>query len=112
MGISLIVAWSIALGFMILFFLIAVLQANSVPFQPGCGDITKRRVIFWVWCVLTPLISFGVNAIVAGQIEVPAHRNMYLTASGIAAGVALVVFVLVGAIIGFSARGKLRRWPF
>lgn len=112
MGLSLIVAWSIALGFMILFFLIALLWSNSVPYRPGGSDNVKRRVIFWVWCALTPLCSFGINWIVAGGAQTPAEKIDYMAAAGIAAVVALVLFIIVGAIVGFSATGKLRRWPF
>lgn len=112
MGISLIIAWSVAFGFMLLFLLLALLLSNNVPYMPGGRDKSKRRVQFWIFCALTPLFAFGVNAIITTGIDVPALRTDYLVASGIAAGVALLVFVIIGAVISKSSSGKLQDWAF
>lgn len=112
MGISTIVAYSIGFGLMLIFLLIAVIMSNGVPYVPGGADVGKRRGIFWVWCVLTPIISMGVNAIIWSQINVPALQQNYIVASCIASGLSLVLFIVIGAVIGFATRGKLQRWPF
>lgn len=112
MGTSLIVAYGIGIGVMIILFLIALLTSNNVPFIPGGADVSKRRSIFWIWCALTPIVVFAINMIFYSQIEVPAQAKNYLTASFISAAIALVLFILVGIVIGFSSRGKLQRWPF
>lgn len=105
-------AWSIAFGIMVLFLLLALLFSSNVHFRPNGSDIVKRRIYFWLFCAISFIVGFGVNAVIYSRIEVASKGADYIAAAGIAGAVALVVYILIGIVVGFSARGKLQRWPF
>lgn len=111
MGTSVIVAYTWSVIVLVVFFLAAVFVSNSIAYRPGGGDDTSRRIWFWVLCALTPLVSFGINSIVAGGIRVPAHRMNYLANAGIGAGAAVVLFILMGFVLSRAfSRSKISSW--
>lgn len=92
-------------------FLLSVLIAVLIPFKPNNTGRTARRVWFWVLCVLTPIVSFVVNQIVASGIEIPVKKEEYISTSVIASIIALVLFVVLGFAISkiFSTK-KVGTW--
>lgn len=90
---------------------LAALIANMVNYKPSDPGTTKRRVWFWVLCVLGVLIPFIVNFCLAMEIQVDHLRYEYLKNSCIAAFVFAVVYILVGFIISkANSHKKIGSW--
>lgn len=106
-----ITAYIVSACVMIVLFLISTIIANMIAHRPGGGDITKRRIWFWVLGVLTPVIAFAINFYISTDIEVPTTKTTYLTQSGIASAVSLVIYILIGFILSkLFNRTKLGTW--
>lgn len=89
-------AYMWALVVMIVFLLLAVFIANMILYKPNNPGTTTRRIWFWVCCVLTAVAAFVINYIIGSSITVPAIKNDYLMHTGIACGVAVVLYILIG----------------
>lgn len=111
MGASIVVAYTWAAVVLVVFFLIAVFISNAISYRPGGGDVTQRKIVFWIFCVLTPAVTFGINAIIAHDINVPTARDSYLAQGAIAAGAAFVLFFLMGVVLSKAfSRSKISSW--
>lgn len=109
---NVITAYVVALVIMIVFFLLAVVISNNIPYVKGASDKLRRRVWFWVLAVLTPVISIIYNAsFIMPSIRIPSMRNAYFAQSCIAAGAAFLLFVLVGLLLSKSfSHSKISSW--
>lgn len=106
-----ITAYIVSASVLIVMFIIALVSAQMISFAPDHSDVPRRRVWFWICCLLTPVIAFCVNySLFYEDITVPTAKDAYILASGIGAGVVLVLFILVGLGLSRSSRGKLASW--
>ncbi len=104
-------AYTWAIVTLIVFFLIAILSANMVPYKPNNPGTSTRRVYFWVICVLSVVVGFFVNFGIASGIEVPTIKSDYMLHSSIAAGISFVVFIILGfAISKMFPNKKVGTW--
>lgn len=110
-AISMSSAYMWAVVTMAIFFLIAVLSANLIIFKPNDTGTTKRRIWFWVLFAFTGIVSFLINYIISTGVEVPSVKSDYLMHSGIACGVALLLYVVLGFIVStIFKNSKVGTW--
>lgn len=96
---------------MVVFFLTAVLSANLIIFKPNDPGTTARRIWFWIFFALTLVVSFLINYIISEGIDVPSIKSDYLMHSGIATGVAIVIYVILGfAVSKIFKNSKVGTW--
>lgn len=96
---------------LIVMFIIAFATAQMTNYKPDHSDVAKRRVWFWLCCILTPVFAFCINYFKFYQaITVPTAQESYILAASIGAGVALVLFILLGLALSKSSTGKLASW--
>lgn len=100
-----------ALVIMVVCFLLAVVIANLIPYTTRNPGTAKRRVWFWILLVAAGAIGYVVNYYIAGSIFIPNLYSEYLMHAAIAAGVAVVVYLILGFIVSkvFSS-SKLGTW--
>ena len=111
MGPSFLTAYIWAIIGLVALFFVAIIQANMIPYHPKGTDIPKRRIGFWVCCILAPVIGFVINWIVAGSIKIPTLRDAYVQHALIASGCTLVGFILLGfALSKAFSRKKIGTW--
>lgn len=101
--------WSFVV--MAAFFLLAVLIANMILFKPGNTGVTQRRVWFWILAIGTGIISFLINYGIGSGITVPNIQSSYFMHSGIASGVSVVIFIVLGFALGkVFSKSKIGTW--
>lgn len=101
--------WAIVI--MAAFFLLAVVIANLILFKPNNSGTTSRRIWFWVLCVATGLVGFIINFIRAQKIDVPSVQSSFLMHTAIAAGVCVVVYIIVGFVFSkLFPNSKVGTW--
>lgn len=101
--------WAIVI--MAVFFLLAVIISNLILFKPNNPGTTTRRIWFWVLCVATGVVGFLINFIIGKGITVPSIQGDYFMHSGIAAGVCVVVYILVGFVVSkLFPNSKVGTW--
>ncbi len=104
-------AYMLAAVTMAVFFLIAVLSANMIIFKPNNPGTTTRRIWFWVLFALTGIVSFIINFTVSSNIDVRSTKSDYLMHSGIACGVVLLLYVVLGFVISkLFKNSKVGTW--
>jgi hypothetical protein len=98
-----------------LFILIAALISNAIKFEGGANpsDPKKRKIWFWVMAILNPVVFFVLSAFVLAPN--PEDDQMvydeYMAVLPIAAGVGLLVYVLIGFILSLTIKnGKINNW--
>lgn len=97
--ISLIQPYMWALVVFAVAFLLAIVFSNMVLYKPNNPGVATRRIIFWVLGVLTCIVSFVVNYILANDILISTEHTKYITHAGIASGAVLVLYIVLGFII-------------
>ncbi|MEE1226267.1 MAG: hypothetical protein UHM08_04085 [Bacteroidales bacterium] len=96
---------------MAIFFLIAVLSANMIIFKPNDPGTTKRRIWFWVLCVLAGVVGFLINFLTTLDNEVSSNRSDYIMHSGIALAIAILLYIAIGFIISkIFKNSKVGTW--
>lgn len=96
---------------MVVFFLIAALVANMIPYKSDNPGVTKRRIWFWILCVATGVVSYVINSVIASGITVPSAKSDFVMHAGIAAVVALVAYIVLGFILSkVFANSKIGTW--
>ncbi len=104
-------AYMWALIIMVACFVLAVVISNLILFKPNDPGTTARRVWFWGLCVATGVISFLVNYHTASGIEVPTDQSSFLKHAGIATGVSVVLYIIVGfAVSKLFPNTKVGTW--
>lgn len=92
-------AYMWALVSMAICFFIAVIVANAVLYKPGNPGTTTRRIWFWVFCIASGIVGYLINYIIGSNIAVPTIQSNYLMHSGIAAGISVVLYIVVGFLV-------------
>lgn len=101
--------WAIVI--MVVFFLLAVIISNAIIFKPNNPGTTTRRIWFWILCVATGVVGFIVNFIIGNSITVPSIQSDYYMHSGIAAGISVVVYILIGFVVSkLFPNSKVGTW--
>lgn len=95
-------AYIISLIVAIVAMLVAIVASNKVAYDPSvkAGDVTIRRIWFWVMGVLTPIIAlifcyFLVYETARGK----SHKADAMQAMCIAAAISFVLYVAVGWVL-------------
>lgn len=98
-----------------LFILIAALISNAIKFEGGANpkDPGKRKMWFWIIAIMNPVIFYVLSAFVLAPD--PDNDQMvydeYMATLPIAAGVGLVVYVILGFVLSkIFNNGKLGNW--
>jgi hypothetical protein len=92
-------------------FLIAVVIANMILFKPGNTGVTHRRIWFWILCVATGIVGFLINYGIGSNITVPSIQANYYMHSGIAAGVSVVIYIILGLVLSkMFSNSKIGTW--
>lgn len=101
--------WSIVI--MVVAFFITVIISNLIKYKPSDSGTTTRRIWFWVLCVAASLVGFVINYIIGKTITVPSIQGNYLMHAGIAAGVCVVVYILIGIVVSkLFPNSKVGTW--
>ena len=94
-----------------IFFCIAILCANMIAYRPNDPGTTKRRSTFWALGVVGVVVGFFINYYFASKIDVPTLNASYTLNSCIAAGISLVVYIILGfALSKMFPRAKVGTW--
>lgn len=98
-----------------LFILIAALVSNAIKFEGGANpqDPKKRKIWFWIFAILTPVVFFLLCAFVLAPKADDDQMvyDDYMKALPIAAGVSFVVYVVLGLVLSKMFKtGKLGNW--
>ena len=108
---SMVTAYIWSLVVFVIFFLVTIIISNMVPYKPNNTGAGKRRIVFWVFAVLTFAISFLINIAVASNIAVQSIKDEYINNSIIGAGAAIVLFILIGLVISKACpKTKVGTW--
>lgn len=101
-----------ALAIMVVCFVLAIIISNLILFKPNNPGTTARRIWFWVLAVASALIGLTINICVSGGDDVSkAAHNSYMAAAGIAAGISLVVYIVLGfALSKMFPKSKIGTW--
>jgi sulfoxide reductase heme-binding subunit YedZ len=98
-----------------LFILIAALISSAIKYEGGANpqDPKKRKIWFWVMAILNPAAFFLLSAFVLAPN--PEDDQMvydeFMAALPIAAGVGLVVYIVLGFVLSkVFKNGKLGNW--
>ena len=92
--------------------LIAALISNSIKYEGGANpkDPAKRKMWFWVWAVLTPVLGFALGFLMKptkNQME----ANKYMNALFIGIALAFVIYIILGFVLSkVFKNGKLGNW--
>lgn len=101
--------WAIVI--MVVAFAFAVLISNLILFKPNDPGTTKRRIWFWALCVANGVIGFVINYFIGKNIAVPNIQSDYFMHSGIAAGVSILLYIILGfAMSKLFPKSKVGTW--
>ena len=107
-------AYIIAVVIALFFLLIAAVISNLIQFEGGSNpkDKRKRKTWFWVLGSITPIVIFLYGfIIVRPDILVPSMRDKYTTAISIGAGIAFVLYLVLGFVLSkVFKHGKIGNW--
>ena len=96
----------------VVLFLVAAILSMSISFRPDLSDVSKRKVVFWIFAILCPVLTFviGYFAFYNG-IKVHTQQTSYMTAMGISAAISFVLYVVLGFIAAkINKTGKIGNW--
>lgn len=105
-------AYVIGVCVSVILVLLAALIAKVIKFNPDLSDVKKRKIWFWIFAVLCPVFTFVIAylAIYSG-IRARNQQNAYMVAMGIASGVSIVLYVIMGIIASkIDRNGKIGNW--
>lgn len=103
-----------AVIFAAVFILIALVVAKMIDFEGGQNprDPFKRKLWFWVLGVAASISNFlfGYFTIYLPESN-PYYQSQLITAIGIATGVSLVLYILLGFVLSKVIKdGKINNW--
>ena len=107
-------AYTVGVVVSLVFILISGMIAKAISFRPDLSDVSKRKLWFWIFAILCPIITFGVTFFIYSGIKARNAQSDYMIAMCIAAGVSILLYILIGFIASkFDKNGKLgnsNRW--
>lgn len=114
MNTSVVSAYLIGAGVVVVLFLLATVISHLIRYEAGVNpqDKRKRKLWFWVLAVLCPIVTFlFAYFCVYLDIRVPSQQSTYMTAIFISTGLSFVVYVAVGFVLSkMFPHGKLASW--
>ena len=95
--------------------LIAAFISNSIKYEGGSHpkDPGKRKLVFWVTMIAAPILTFvlGVFLFAPDETNDPIAHDEFMQALPIAAGLSLVIYILIGFVIAKAMKNsKLGHW--
>jgi sulfoxide reductase heme-binding subunit YedZ len=108
-------AYIISIVVAVIVLLIAALISNAIKFEGGAHpkDPGKRKMVFWIIMILAPVLTFVLGSFVFAPDESvdPIANDEFMSALPIAAGVSLVVYIVLGFVISKAMKnGKIGHW--
>lgn len=90
---------------------LAVIISNLINYKPNNPGTVAKRIWFWALCAANVAAGFLINFLIQEKIVVPTQASAYLKAAGIAAGIALVGYIVMGFCISkMFPRTKVGTW--
>ena len=97
------------------FILLAALISNAIKFEGGANpkDPGKRKMWFWIIAIINPIVFYLLGAFALSPN--PENDQMvydeYMASLPIAAGIGLVVYIILGFVLSkLFKNGKLGNW--
>ncbi|MCQ2224484.1 MAG: hypothetical protein MJZ14_02005 [Paludibacteraceae bacterium] len=91
----------------IVLFLLALVFSNGVNYEPDKSDVRKRKIIFWVFNIVSLLGGLALNYFLELKgIRVPSKAESYLIHMAIAAVVFFVLYIVIGFVLSKVCKGK------
>lgn len=105
-------AYIIGVGACIVLILLAAVIATSISYKPDLTDVKKRKIWFWIFALLCPVLTFVIAYFAYYKgIKVRTQQTAYMTAIGISAAISFVLYVVLGFIAAkVSKTGKIGNW--
>lgn len=106
-------AYIISIATALLLILISAIIANTIQFEGGANpkDPQKRKLWFWIFAILTPLITFLLGYYVFKPDDNIMIVNRFLKALGIGTGVAFITYIFLGYVLSkIFKNGKIGNW--
>ncbi len=86
----------------IIFIVISLVVANMIAYEGGKNpkDAKKRKIWFWILASVNAMVFFLWNLLyVAEKVKGKPAKSEFLMHNGIATGVTLLVFIVLGIVI-------------
>lgn len=108
-------AYILGIGALIVCLFLAIIVSNCIKYEAGSDpkDGAKRRMWYWIFCVICLVLSFVLPyAFVFQGIKVPSKQTQYLIHMAISTGLMTILYIVFGMLISkvFSKHGKLSNW--
>lgn len=98
----------------ILMLFLAVIISRAIAFEPGAHpkDPKKRKTVFWLLGVLTPILTFLLCFLfVFMGIKMKTAQDKYMTAMCISTGISFVLYIGVGLFLSkIFKHSKISNW--
>lgn len=105
-------AYIIGIALAIVMLAIAAVVSNVIAFRPDNTDCKVRKVWFWVFGVLTPVLTFIITLLV-GYMSIKSHKKAenYMIAMSISSVISFVLYIALGWVVAkANNHGKLSNW--
>lgn len=101
-------------GFIVMVVMIGVsaFVSNLISFRPDNSDCKKRKVWFWIFGFISPVLTFVIT-LVFGYLSIKSHKKAdnYMIAIGVSSVLSFLLYLLAGWIISKTNKhGKLGNW--
>lgn len=105
-------AYMIGVIVCVVMLLVAAFVAKSIAFKPDLSDVTKRKVWFWIFAILTPILTFlSAFLFVYNGIRAHNQQDAYMVAMCISSGISIVLYIILGFIVSkVDGHGKIGNW--
>lgn len=91
--------------------LVAALISNMIKYEGGANpkDPRKRKIVFWLFFVLNPLIAYSVGLAMSPDAGIAKTQHMQSLPVGL--GIGVVVYLLLGFILSKVMKtSKVGNW--
>lgn len=105
-------AYAIGVCVSVVLILLSALVAKMIAFKPDLTDVPKRKVWFWIFAILCPVLTFLLSFVIVYRgIKAHNQQNSYMIAMCISAGISVVLYIIIGFIAAkISKTGKISNW--
>lgn len=92
--------------------IVSSIVSNCIAFRPDNSDCKSRKLWFWVFGVLSPVLTFVIALVLVYMgIKAKAKADSYMIAMAISSIVSFVLYTLCGfALSKMNKHGKLGNW--
>lgn len=105
-------AYIVGIVISIVMLIISAITANMIAYKPNNTDCKTRKTWFWVYGVLTPVLTF-IFTFTFGYLSIKSHKKAdnYMIAMSISSVISFIVYVVLGFVAAKSNKhGKLGNW--